>query len=94
MTADQLSATAGVVLSLGFSYVPGVNDWFESLKREHKQALMGALLVVVSAAVFGVSCSGVVDVGIECSQDGAVGLAQTLIAALVANQSAYLITRD
>jgi len=40
-----------------------------------------------------VACTGVYDIGVACTQAGAIGLVETLIAALVANQSTYLITR-
>ncbi len=94
MSAEGLASIAGVVLSLVFSYVPGVKGWFEVLDKAYKQLIMGILLVVVAVGVFGVACSGWLDVGVVCSQEGAIGLIQTLIAALVANQAVYLITRD
>jgi len=94
MTADGLSAIAGVVLSLVFSYVPGIKCWFETLESQEKQALMGVLLVIVALGVFGVSCARVIDTGIGCTQGGAIGLVQVLIAALVSNQSTYLLTKE
>ena len=30
ITADFLGMAAGVILSLGFSYVPGLREWFEA----------------------------------------------------------------
>jgi hypothetical protein len=93
MSAEGLSAIAGVLLSLCFSYIPGVKDWFGELSKQYKQSLMGVLLIVVAGASFGVACTGVYDVGVACTQAGAIGLVETLIAALVANQSTYLITR-
>ena len=51
MTATELSAIAGVVLSLFFSYVPGVKSWFGDLSSEYKQTVMGLLLLG------GVTCS-------------------------------------
>jgi len=92
MTADQLSAIAGIVLSLVFSYVPGISDWFEALEKKYKQALMGVLLIVVAGTIFGLSCGGVVDV-VVCDKAGALGLVVVLIEALVANQAIYLITK-
>jgi hypothetical protein len=93
MNAEQLASIAGVVLSLAFSYVPGVKGWFEELAKGQKQALMGGLLIVVAGASFGLSCAGVVDVGVACTQTGAIGLVEVLVSALVANQGTYLITR-
>jgi len=92
MSAEQLAAIAGVVLSLAFSYIPGVKDWFEGLQSDHKQALMGVLLIAVAASVFGLSCSGILE-AVTCDKAGALGLINVLISALIANQSIYLITK-
>jgi len=92
MTAEQLAAITGIVLSLAFSYIPGVKDWFDTLQPGKKQALMGALLIAVAGTVFGLSCSGIIS-AVSCSQSGAIGLVNVLINALIANQSTYLITR-
>jgi hypothetical protein len=92
MTGELLSGIAGVVLSLIFSYVPGIKDWFETLEPSIKQAVMGGLLVVVALAAFGLSCAGL-DIGIVCSGAGAWELARLLLAALVANSSTYTATK-
>lgn len=92
MTAEQLSSVAGVILSLACSYLPGLRDRFDALAPTQKQLVMGALLIVAAVGVFSGACLGVVD-GIACTRTDALGLLSTLIAALVANQSVYLITR-
>ena len=92
MTVDQLGSIAGVVLSLAFSYIPGVKNWFDSLESSVKQAVMGGLLIVVAGAIFGLACGGVTPV-VECTKEGALGLVAVLIQALIANQATYLITR-
>lgn len=96
MDAVGLSALAGLVLSLLFSYVPGLKDWFDGLAATSKQLLMGVLLVVIAAVVFGLSCAGLgasLGISVACTVEGGYGFLQVLIAALVANQSVYLITR-
>lgn len=40
MTSDELAAVAGVVLSLAFSYVPGLSGWFDGLRGEYKRLIM------------------------------------------------------
>ena len=92
MSADELSAVAGIVLSLFFSYVPGVKGWFEGLESSYKQMVMGGLLVAVGLSVFGLACSGIVDM-IVCDKAGALGLVKLVIEALIANQAVYLITK-
>lgn len=91
MSADQLAAIAGVVLSLAFSYIPGLSDWYGALESVYKRLLMAGLLVVVACAVFGLSCGGLVAY-VTCDKAGALGLVNALVAALVANQSTYLLS--
>jgi len=91
ITAEELCAIAGAVLSLLFSYVPRLSEWYDALAPTMKRLLMAALLIVVAAAIFGLSCWGVL-ARVECTQAGALGLVKVLIAALVANQATYLIS--
>lgn len=92
MTSELLSSIAGVVLSLVFSYIPGVSDWYEMLTPAIKRAVMAGLLFLVAAAIFGLSCIGL-EVDVTCTAGGALGLLRLWFAALIANQSAYLISK-
>lgn len=91
MTAEQLGAIAGVILSLAFSYIPGLSGKFGELDATVKRLVMAGLLLLAAIAALGLSCAQVV-VTVECSQAGVIGLVNTYIAALVANQAAYLIS--
>lgn len=89
----NLSVIAGIVLSLIFEYIPGVAPWYDSLDMRKKQGVMALALLVVSLAIFGLSCANLIQVGITCDWVGAQELLGMFIAALVANQSTYLIVR-
>lgn len=91
MTAEQLGAFAGLVLSLLFSYVPGLSDRFAALDVTVKRLVMAALLLIVAGGALGLSCAQIVN-AVECSQNGLVQLVNVFIAALVANQAAYAIS--
>lgn len=91
MTAELLSAIAGVLLSLAFSYLPGISDWFDKLNPTRKRLVMAGLLVVAAVGTFGLSCAGVIN-DAACTQAGAWALASTFITALVANQATYSIS--
>jgi hypothetical protein len=95
MTTELLSALAGIVLSLLFSYVPGLSTWFAGQSEEKKKLLMLGLLVLTAAGVFGLGCTPyAADLGIPltCDEAGVVALVKLVIAAAVANQTAYKLT--
>lgn len=90
MNADQLSAVAGVALSLGFSYIPGLRDKFDPLDPTTKRLIMAMLLFIVGGVAFVAGCRGLLS--ITCDQPGVIGLLSSLVAALVANQATFLIS--
>lgn len=88
-------STAGVVLSLAFTYIPGLKTWYEKLSG-YKALIMVALVLVVSLVYFGLGCTPFgVRIGIEipCDVDGAITVALAFVRVLVANQTAYLLTK-
>jgi hypothetical protein len=91
MTAETLSVAAGVILSLLFSYMPGLSEAFAQLGATEKRFVMLALLAVVTVGVFMLSCANIIP-AVECTQVGAVGLFEAFIMALVANQATFAIS--
>ena len=92
MSADQLALIAGAVLSLAFSYIPGLSNWYGKLDAIAKRLVMLGLLVVTAGAVFGIACWGIVETGVTCDQAGALGMVRALIAAMIANKATFLIS--
>jgi hypothetical protein len=90
--SQQLSLIAGAVLSLLFSYVPMLAPKYDTLDRTTKQLVMLIVLLVVTLAVFGISCGNLYATGVTCDKQGAVALAVNFILAAVANQSTYALT--
>ncbi|HEX7974025.1 MAG TPA: hypothetical protein VF498_06430 [Anaerolineales bacterium] len=95
MSAELLAGIAGAALSLLFSYAPGCREWFERLPGERKRLVMLGLLALAAVGVFGLSCLGWAGAlglpELACSQGGVLVLARLLLAAVMANQSAFLI---
>lgn len=91
MSSEQLSAIAGLILSLVFSYVPGISDWYGSLESTQKRFVMAVLLLAVAGGIFGLSCGNVLTT-VTCDKAGVMGLINALVAALVANQATYLLS--
>ena len=92
MTLEMLSALVGVVTSLIFSYFPGVSDWFAALESNVKRLLQLAVAFVVTGAIFGLGCAGIVDSGFACDWTGALDAVSLLISFLIANQTAFSLT--
>lgn len=91
MSAELLASLAGVVLSLLFSYIPKLSEWFAVLDGVYKRLIMAGLIFIVAAGTFGLSCAGVIN-AVTCNQPGAIGLVTAFLAALIANQSTYTIS--
>lgn len=91
LTPDWLAMVAGVILSLLFSYVPGLNTKFQSLDATYKRLVMLGLLLLVAVGVFGLSCAGIVS-GVACDRGGLVAVIQAFILAAMANQAMYQLS--
>lgn len=97
MTAEFLAGIAGVVLSLLFSYVPGLNAKFAGLESTYKRLIMLALLFVSAGAIYGLACAGwAADLGIAvtCDKAGLIQVLQAFGAAAIANQAAYALSPE
>lgn len=91
MNAEFLSMIAGILLSLLFSYVPGASDWYGALDGVRKRLVMLGLLFLAAVGAFALSCAGIYDFA-PCDQAGAVQAVEAFIAAVIANQTTYLVS--
>ena len=94
---DELAvaAMAGTLLSLGFSFIPGLRQAYDALSDQMKALVMLVLNIVVIVGAFGLSCWGPYSY-FECTAVGAwvaVELAALVAVSLVANQAAFHNTR-
>jgi len=91
MTSEQLSAYAGILLSLIFSYAPGLRQKFELFSSDQKRLIVTASLVITATLIFALDCLDAINV-IACDRKGAFSLIGNIIAALIASQATYMIT--
>jgi hypothetical protein len=92
MTSELLAGISGAVLSLLFSYVPGIKAQYDKLTSAQKGLVMLGLLVLVSIGAFGLSCANSPLIsGVTCDEQGAWGIVSALLVALTANQATYLM---
>ena len=98
MTSDLLVSVAGVVLSLLFSYLPGLSSWYGTLSGDKKRFVMLAMLALVAGGMYALDCGGVLvklapDVAGMCSAaDGWVQVVRAFVLAMIANQSAFALS--
>lgn len=91
MNAEFLGLVAGAGLSLLFSYVPKLKDWFGSLEGDYKRLIMLGALLLSAAGVMGLSCANWYDL-VACDQAGFKELVEVFFMAALANQGAYALT--
>ena len=91
MTAEFLASIAGIVISLLFSYIPGLSTWYATLTSQYRSLLMAGVLLLCAAAVFGLSCAKMLDY-VTCDQAGVIALVKIFIAALIANQATFVLS--
>lgn len=91
MDDKTFASLAGVVLSVVFSYVPGLKAWYINLAGEYKRLVMLLALLLVALGTYTLSCTGYVS-SVSCDGAGAQKLISLFISAVIANQAAYLIT--
>jgi hypothetical protein len=91
-TPEQLGAYAGIVLSLALFYIPGLNDWYSAQIPQKQAGIMALLLLGATLVIFGLSCANWYTT-VSCDYAGAKQLVSVFIAALIANQSTYMLVR-
>jgi hypothetical protein len=100
LNEETLAMAAGALLSLAFSYIPGLGERYAALTPVAKRLVMLGLLVLVACGAFGLTCLewgvyfglGGAGSSLACDAPGAAGLLRVLILAVLANQAAYLIS--
>lgn len=92
MTYAILMGIVMSVISLIFSFVPGLKQWFENFKPEAKQLFMLIATIVVAGGIFGLGCAGLISVGTVCTWKGAWDLVVLIFVGIVSNQGTYAIT--
>lgn len=95
MNPELLSGGAGLGLSLIFSYVPGLKEAYAKLGSTAKSLIMAAMVIVAAIISAAWSCSSPdsKEALKACLADGGWRTyAQSILSALVANQSVHRIT--
>lgn len=92
--AKLISTSAGVLLSLCVSYIPGFSDWYYKLTQAMKGGFMVLSGVSVALVMYLLSCVLVVYPLVLCDQKGIVTLVEAFVFFMIGNQGTYLVTPD
>jgi hypothetical protein len=92
LNESVLAVLAGGLLSILFSYIPGLRVKWALLSEEWQKLAMAGLVVVVALVMFGFGCLNFVNTGLECSQPGAVKLIWMIFVSLAANQTVFKLS--
>jgi hypothetical protein len=92
MTPELISSVAGIVLSLAFTFVPGLSQWYDPLEKSKKQLIMLGALALVTAGAIVLACVGWFNSPATCDQVGIEQAVTAFFLAAVANQTAYKLT--
>lgn len=91
-TPGLLIFIVGVLQSLFFEYVPGIEAWYGKLGDKYKRLLQAGLLLAITLIIFGLGCGNVIG-GVECSQGSIIELLLVFFAALTGNQVTHRVFR-
>jgi len=94
MTTVVLVDLAAALWAIIFRFVPA--EWFAKLGKAGKRAIMGGLVVVSGAAIYGAACAGILapfNWDLACNEFGLNQMIQLVLAALV-NQGTYHMIRE
>lgn len=93
LTPEMLIGFASVILSLLFDWLPGLKNWFDKFSDGQKRGLITGLLVIMTGAVFGLSCAGWLQTGWLCNGSGIQDAVYLLILAVAINQGIHSLTK-
>lgn len=88
MESFNIGAVAGIILSLLFKYVPGLDVWFSEQEPARKEQIMLGIMIVAVGGVYGLSCFGWLDI-YACGSEGLKQAVFALVGAVLGNQGAY-----
>lgn len=92
VSPEILITATGIILSLLFSYIPGLRVWYGGKAEEFKKLFMLSLMVAVAGVMFGLGCWGIWNLNLPCDKNGLFTLVWYLGIAISTNQAAYLLS--
>lgn len=89
---ETLTIVVAIVMSLIYSFFPGVKSWFTSLGDNEKFSVNVLTVVLLSAAIFLMACAGITT-KLTCNALGVDLLLNMVVRFATAYGTTYLMTR-
>lgn len=86
-------AVIGAVVSLLFSYVPGLSGWYYKQTVDARKGIMAIVIIVVAALMYGALAMGIVT-GMPLGEATAWKFGEVVFFCLAGNQLFYIISPD
>lgn len=90
MTVETVVGFISAAMAVIFMYLPGLKDKYLALATNYQRLVMLGILVLVVGGSYGLSCFGWFDY-FTCDNEGLIKAGKLLLAAIMANQSTYMI---
>ena len=90
---ELISAGVGVILSLIFSYIPPLAQWYYGIDEKYRGLVMVGLTILSALGIFGLSCTGLFN-WVACTKAGALDLVKAVLIILGSNQIAYMVSPE
>lgn len=98
ISVELLAILSGGLLSLLFSYIPGLSTWYERIDANQRRFVMLGMLVLVAAGVYAAGCAGLNGrfglPDVACDSKGAEEVVTAFVYALIANQAVHRLSPD
>jgi hypothetical protein len=92
LTPTLIAMGGAALLSLAFSYIPGLRVKFAGVDPTYKRLVMVGLCALFALAVMGVTCLNLWTTNLTCDQKGWVQAAWFFGAAVIANQTTFSLS--
>ena len=93
VTPELMAFVFSGLAAILFDWFPGLSVWYDRLSELKKRQVMGTVLVVILAVIYGGVCTNVFVSQIGCDKPGLAVLVQVLLVSLGINQSVHLLTK-
>jgi hypothetical protein len=93
LTPNLLIVIVAALIAILFDWLPGLKTWYDKILDGQKRGLMALLLLIITAAIFLISCAGWLNIATACNLEGAKSMVYMFLAAVAVNQGVHILTK-